>query len=176
MRPLEFIGRLPGGEPLQLTIAGGNCLFRYGDAAGVQLALRSHGSDAVTLRPTQPLPFESAQPQIAALLHALFEACPGLAEVQLDAPEWSDHVESLARTGLIEPANASCEAAVCRRSLVRQLPRFWLMQPRDPFPLAYTVTGGKRHPVRPPIPDGAVYRRHVPELDCQLSFETVDPA
>ncbi|MGY6217058.1 GNAT family N-acetyltransferase [Methylolobus aquaticus] len=175
MRSLEFVGRLPGGDSLQLTITGDDCQFRCGDAAGVQLLLRPLGSDAVALRLTQPPRFELVRSQVGLMLHALFEACPGLAEVRLDGPEWSGRLESLSQSGLIELPDASNAPAVARRALVRQLPRFWLTQPREPFPLAYTVTGGKRHPMRPPIPGGEVYRRHVPQLNSQLSFETVDP-
>jgi acetyl CoA:N6-hydroxylysine acetyl transferase len=43
-----------------------------------------------------------------------------------------------------------------------------------PYPADYVLTGGRRHPLRPPKPQGTVYRRHIPWLQAELSLRALD--
>ena len=49
----------------------------------------------------------------------------------------------------------------------------WLPGARPPFPALFTVTEGRRHPLRPETPAGTVYARAIPWLDRTLSFRTL---
>ncbi|SFJ74057.1 GNAT family N-acetyltransferase [Methylobacterium brachiatum] len=49
----------------------------------------------------------------------------------------------------------------------------WLPDPRSPFPELFTVTDGRRHPLRPGTPAGTVYARTIPWLGRRLSFRTM---
>src|SRR5256885_6278006 len=51
----------------------------------------------------------------------------------------------------------------------------WLPRPRPPYALHYTISEGRRHPVRLHKPRGEVYRRFIPWLGRTLSFRTVEP-
>lgn len=55
-----------------------------------------------------------------------------------------------------------------------QRPGPWLPAPRDPFPQWHVMTDGKRHPLRPPRPEGEVYRRQIPWLGRTLTLRTLD--
>lgn len=42
------------------------------------------------------------------------------------------------------------------------------------FPIHYVFTGERRHPMRPPKPEGIVYRRYIPWLNQTLIFRTIE--
>jgi RimJ/RimL family protein N-acetyltransferase len=46
---------------------------------------------------------------------------------------------------------------------------------RQVYPVRYVLSHGKRHPLRPPKPQGIVYRRYITWLGRTLAFRTVDP-
>jgi RimJ/RimL family protein N-acetyltransferase len=61
-------------------------------------------------------------------------------------------------------------------ALVWQLPDLWLTNARlSPFPRLRVTTGGRGHPLRPPKPRGAVYRRRIPWLDREIAFRVATP-
>lgn len=63
----------------------------------------------------------------------------------------------------------------CHRQTFWQHPALWLDAPASGhYPLRYAVQDGKRHPLRPPIAPGAVYRRVIPGLGSTFSLRTVD--
>lgn len=49
----------------------------------------------------------------------------------------------------------------------------WLPQARPAFPELFTVTAGRRHPLRPETPSGIVYARAIPWLGRTLTFRTL---
>ncbi len=46
---------------------------------------------------------------------------------------------------------------------------------RQVFPVSYVLSHGRRHPLRPPKPQGTVYQRYITWMGCTLTFRTVDP-
>ena len=63
----------------------------------------------------------------------------------------------------------------CARSSFWQHPLPWLTTSSAAgMPVRYTFSGDKRHPQRPPIPHGEVYRRELPGLNTTFSLRTVD--
>jgi len=110
-------------------------------------------------------------------LHALFDAEPSLLKIELALGTRPDLQEPLQYFGLADATAASSGSVLSLRAMLRQLPEFWLPQLRPhTFPLLQTMSEGKRHPLRAPVPAGEVYRRYVLQLNAQLSLRTVDPA
>ncbi|MDF3937101.1 GNAT family N-acetyltransferase [Pseudomonas citronellolis] len=65
--------------------------------------------------------------------------------------------------------------AQIERAAFWQLPQPWLRQPGVVgFPQLLRVDGGKRHPLRPPKPQGEVYRRFDARLGSWVSLRTLD--
>jgi len=61
------------------------------------------------------------------------------------------------------------------RTLFWQLPQPWLGQSLAAcYPRQMVISGGKRHPLRPPKPRGEVYRRFDARLGAWISLRTVD--
>jgi len=115
---------------------------------------------------------EAAASMLVLVLHILFDNKLALNEIQLSLGMRTDLLELLRYLGLAVVEN---EAVVSRRSLLRQLPELWLTKPRSyPFPLIQSMTEGKRHPLRPTVTVGEVYRHFLPELGEHISFRTVD--
>ncbi|MDI4664953.1 acetyltransferase [Xanthobacter autotrophicus] len=52
----------------------------------------------------------------------------------------------------------------------------WLPQARPVFAQRFALTQGRRHPVRPPKPEGIVYTRFIPWLGARFELRTLDLA
>jgi len=103
-----------------------------------------------------------------AALDAAFALHPDIPEIELVAGQAPGTILD----ALALPANAT---PCVSRQLLWQTPRLWLALPRTPMGLLYTLSDGYRHPIRPRKPQGTVYQRHIPWLDMELRFRTVDP-
>ena len=103
---------------------------------------------------------------------ALFAQHPTARELRIVFGQRRDLAESCARLGLVTGlANGS---GACLRAMFLQRAEPWLVGVSSAsFPLAYAMSEGRRHPRRPPLPPGTVYRRVVPALDTSVSFRTV---
>lgn len=84
----------------------------------------------------------------------------------------------LMREGLFDTAASkppATYALTCHRQTFWQHPALWLTAPASgQFSLRYQLADGKRHPLRPPILQGEVYRRFIPALNSTFSLRTVD--
>lgn len=106
-----------------------------------------------------------------AALESAFTCHPEHPCIDLVAP--LKRADELLRSGVIVADQN--ERLTVHADLLWQQARLWLPPPLPPtFPLRYTITQRKRHPLRPPKPRGTVYRRHIPWLDRTLSFRMVD--
>lgn len=109
--------------------------------------------------------------ELLAAIEAAFIKYPDHHHLSLEVP--FDHMDELVRCGLI--LRSGSEQLTVNIELFWQQPRIWLISPQpNAFPLTYMLNQGRRHPLRPPKPDGIVYQRHIPWLDRTLSFRTVD--
>jgi len=82
----------------------------------------------------------------------------------------------LCRLGVAVAKPETPATVTSHRGMLRQIPEWFMPQPRpQPYPLAYAMTDGKRHPRRAPVANGHVYRRYLPALNETLSFRTVEP-
>lgn len=75
-------------------------------------------------------------------------------------------------SGVLRPDGQTWTAS---RQALWQLPTLWSRGPLPAFALQYAMTEGRRHPLRPPKPQGTVYQRHIPWLDQTLSLRAIDP-
>ncbi|WAH56498.1 acetyltransferase [Pseudomonas silvicola] len=86
----------------------------------------------------------------------------------------------LVREGVFDTLQAATPSGVvlsCTRQTFWQHPALWLGTPASGHTaLRYQLQAGKRHPIRPPIPEGEVYRRFIPGLQSTFSLRTVDIA
>lgn len=113
---------------------------------------------------------------LVAAFHALFDSQPQLLEIVLSLAGYGELMAALVEIGAATRSGELSESIVSRRSMLRQMVELYLSQPRAcAFPLHYSITDGKRHPLRAPVTVDEVYRRHLPEQNLTLSFRTVDP-
>lgn len=80
---------------------------------------------------------------------------------------------ALRETAVCLPFAGDDAPRVCR-DMLWQAPELWLPQVRQPRPLRYTLTQGRRHPVRADKLGGTVYQRFIPWLGKTFSFRGLD--
>lgn len=154
------------------------------DVAPNSLSVRSAGGEIGTFRlehePTtliyvaEPAVSPKAETQniLLAAIEALFARDPDLKNLRLQI----DGVPGL-RANLVAAGIAidNGEDLLVASEMFRQLPAPWLAKPAGAaFPQIHVMTDGKRHPLRPQKPKGAVYARFIPWLDQVLSFRALD--
>jgi RimJ/RimL family protein N-acetyltransferase len=65
---------------------------------------------------------------------------------------------------------------IAHAELFWQQARLWKpANRRQLFPKQYVISNGRRYPLRPPKPEGIVYRRYITWLGRTLTFRAVDP-
>lgn len=115
---------------------------------------------------------------LLAALYCLFDDAPDMRIIELDLSAYPDLAGMLWRRGLAYPAQrGDCAGRLeCRRALLWQTPELWMTGQPSCYPLHYTVTDGKRHPLRPLTPPGTLYQRYIGALGKTVSFRTIDAA
>ncbi|BBL77213.1 GNAT family N-acetyltransferase [Methylomagnum ishizawai] len=176
MNPISFSHVFPAGPRIDLRLEAGAVRVRF-DGEPVlsgRLQTPEGGAPAVACLDWPEVQVEPFW--LGAALAGLFEAMPGLDRVEWAADGPHALVEALCRHGFALKPETPGAAIACPRGWVRQRAELWLAQPRETvFPLRYAMSGGKRHPLRPPIQPGEVYRRPIPALGSLLSLRTLDP-
>lgn len=108
---------------------------------------------------------------LAAVAEALLGWEAGLGKVRLDLRGDGALAELLLRSGL---AVADGDGLSLLPAMVMQRRENWLSAPAiEPYPVDPVLTDARRHPRRPPKPQGLVYARHIPWLDRVLSFRAL---
>ena len=167
----------PSAESDAHTFLAGNGSAATISRSDSELRVVSSGTVLMNLalRPADKLKLLSApaDPQLAVrALSAAFEAVlgwyPGLDRIGIDVGPNEYLADELRRHGL---AVSTETGLAVLPELAMQLPHNWLADPdRPPFPPFYEMSGGKRHPRRPPKPEGLVYARFIPWLAQVISF------
>lgn len=116
-----------------------------------------------------------------SVIDRAFELRSSLQTLVIELDVEADLAGRLARLGVIGDATRRDHRDRlrfdCTRGAFFQRPEPWLLGPASAgYPLRYTVSQGKRHPVRPPIPSGVVYRRRVAAIDAVVTLRTVSIA
>lgn len=108
---------------------------------------------------------------LPAALEAVFSLRPGLPALRLAAG--LPATASLLAAGVAVPSDPAF--VTVSRDLFWQWEALWCVSPRPPAPIQYVFSKeGRRHPRRPPKPQGTVYRRHIPWLDATFSLRALD--
>ncbi|MCE8024892.1 GNAT family N-acetyltransferase [Billgrantia aerodenitrificans] len=118
-------------------------------------------------------PTSSAPPHAATLaaIETAFALHPDSQTLQLQVPEAM--YPSLRHTGIV--VDDSEGVPWVPAELFWQQPDLWLPSPKSlPYPQQPISSDGRRHPRRPPKPEGTVYRRYIPWLKATLSFRVLD--
>lgn len=103
-------------------------------------------------------------------LAQLFCRQGALQTVSLQLAVDADFARQAVRSGVASQWLAD-GSLLCSRAAFWQHSRLWLTQPSSAgMPLEYVMSGEKRHPRRPPQPEGVVYRRYLPQLDSVFSL------
>lgn len=155
------LGVEPRGETLVLRLDGGSVLrLRH---------LPAEGGRELILPDGAPEPSDEAVWAACCWFFTHDPACRRLIWRGLPAAPPAGLLES----GLIMRDGDGLP--VSDRAAFWQLPRPWMRARRSAgFPQAWTATGDKLHPRRPPKPSGEVYRRFDARLGSWISFRTVD--
>ncbi len=123
--------------------------------------------------------FEAGWPPEALLplLAHVFARRPKVEAAQITLPASQDWAREAIRAGVIqavEPGEGGLRLTA-RRGAFWQHPDLWLTgRASGRTPLAYVMSGDKRHPKRPVKPVGEVYRRHMPRFKADFSIRAVD--
>lgn len=177
MTSTDLTQTLPNGRHITLQLNENEVVLYVDLRPSVKLRLDDYQAHIITLQVLEMslTDSESAASLLGLVLHALFDSRPLLREIELMLGARCDLSEPLLYLGLAIVSPKSLGAFVSRRAMLRQIADLYLPQARPhPFPLAYTMTEGKRHPLRPQVTAGEVYRRYLPEAAMTLTFRTVD--
>lgn len=168
----EALLAYPNGQRLRISIDGQRRTIEIADDLRRSPWVVDEDADGLTLEWGGSCCDEADDAHLLAALEAASTRWPGHASLTL-AMSPADGA-ALVRSGLIQ-LNPGAWPTVSREALWQQ-PRLWLPAPRDAYPLRYTLTGGHRHPRRPPKHAGTLYQRYIPWLAKTLSFRSVDMA
>lgn len=170
--------------PLSATLlnAGDGAPMRV-ELRGQALAATSGGVDRVALRlDDADLELDAATGDVRAderALSAVFEALfgwqPELAHIGLriasHVPAAAALAQNCLRSGLVRQGPDGL--SVHPETFMQRRPNWMVGADLPPYPLDYAMSEGRRHPRRPPKPDGMVYVRYIPWLDRSMSFRVL---
>jgi RimJ/RimL family protein N-acetyltransferase len=109
---------------------------------------------------------------ISALSESLFGWFPQLDRIILKFTNGRSSPRELVAHGLVVERD---HQQTLLPELAMQQRDNWLADAaRPPMPLLYVMTDGKRHPQRPPKPEGVVYSRFIPWLSQRISFRVAN--
>lgn len=178
MNSIASIQTLPNGKQLALQQNGDEVSLAVDGQTSVslQLVTRLDSRMALQLSEIAMTGTASAASLLGLALHALFGSSPALRDITVSLGARADLSQALLDLGLAIANQESAGSVISQRGMLRQIPKLYLPQLRPYlYPLSYSMTDGKRHPLRAPIACGAVYSRYLPELAATLSFRTVEP-
>lgn len=177
MNLITLIETLPNGRQITLQQNENDLSLIVDGSVAVKLQLTACLDNIMALHvPELALgDTDAANSLLKMALHALFDSRPLLRHIEISLGNQVDVHPLLLGLGLAIVNSGCNQTIVSHRGMLRQIPELYLPHPRpQPFPLHYTMTDGKRHPLRAPVAVGEVYRRYLPEQDLTLSFRSVD--
>lgn len=123
--------------------------------------------------------FEAGLPPeiLLPLLAHVFARRPKVEAAQITLPASDDWAREAIRAGVVQAAvpGEGGWQLTAQSGAFWQHPGLWLRgRPSGQTPLAYVMSGDKRHPTRPQKPVGEVYRRHMPRFRADFSLRTID--
>lgn len=168
-------------DTYRLAFAGGLFALRdgaeirvaQGDGIGAQL-LRAQLGDDGALRLVaynhRAAPADQRRALLAALA-AAFSDSARHAAIRLDPAAWpAVALDALRASGVL------ADGGRCLRDGWAQQADLWRVDPPLPCATLPTITDGRRHPRRPPAPNGDVYARDLPALGVRFTLRGWQPA
>jgi RimJ/RimL family protein N-acetyltransferase len=152
-----------GEGRLVSTWQDGQLTVRAGDAEVASFVADPGDVPRLRLATTSLTGAELADAATAALEALTTMWGPKGIDVQL---EEADGEAVLRRRGLLLGGGVAGgqRGGRCHADLLWQYAPLWMAQTGPAYPMRYTMTGEKRHPLRPPKPHGLVYARYIPWL------------
>lgn len=161
-----FLSFAASGAPVTTQRENGGLTVR--DAGGAALLALQLPADASWLASAGPAHGSAALRPLCAAIEATFGWHPGLEQLTLDLAGDTGLADLLRRRGIATDAGG---VLTVLPDMVMQQADLWLGRADLPaFPQRHVMTDGKRHPQRPPKPDGVVYARYIPWLQQTVSF------
>jgi len=173
-----FTQTLPNGRHVVMRQSGSElaCAVDGHGSARLQIASGSDDAMALQLSDVGLADSDAAASVLGMALNALFESRPRLRRIAVGLGARTDLCTPLRNLGIAVPTQDGPASVLSRRGMLRQMPEWFMPQPHvHPFPLIYTMTDGKRHPLRPGTASGEVYRRYDPQLATTIAFKTAEP-
>lgn len=133
---------------------------------GVALPLTDAGGGRLGLSATLDLTVAQALAAFETL-----SAEGGEVAIRLDGAEWQSLLPQLSAMGVAMAVGAEHWALPVA---FWQVPDRWIMHPTPPWPSLWQSGPNGRHPVRPPKPVGALYRRYIPWLGQYIELRAAD--
>ncbi|MDO9103963.1 MAG: GNAT family N-acetyltransferase [Methylovulum sp.] len=174
---MALIQTLPNGRQIALQQNENKVSLVVDGHAAVKLQLTTCLDSVMALHLSDMALTDSdaAASLLGLALHALFDSRLLLRCIEISFGNRGDLRQPLLSFGLAVVNADLGETLISRRGMLRQIPELYLPQSRPhAFPHNYTMTNGKRHPLRGPVAVGEVYRRYLPDLAATISFRTVD--
>ncbi len=167
----EFVAFSACGRPLRIVGRDGAVTVGGARRAGVDFAWPDGGDTLRLVSAPPPDPAEFRDAALAAL-EAVFAWSPDQELIVVEAPEREAWLEPLVARGVLTRAD---NRLLARADALMQQPALWLARGEEPpFPERFVLSGGRRHPLRRPKPEGVTYARFIPWLGEILTFRTVD--
>ncbi|GJE18984.1 GNAT family N-acetyltransferase [Methylobacterium marchantiae] len=158
------------GRPVEVFRDGDRLSVVSDGRVGLRLRLQErngHGLHLSFEEPARPDPAE-ALAGVTAAFEMVSATHPEAERIGLDPASFATLAEDLTARGL---AMREGDALAVDPTMLWQRPEPWLasLVSRD-FPARPVMSGGKRHPQRPPKPTGAIYSRFIPWLGEAVAF------
>ncbi|MEE7490739.1 GNAT family N-acetyltransferase [Methylobacterium oryzae] len=158
-----------GAHPARIHDDGAQAAAQAAAQVVAQVPLTLGGTrDAPVIRLAEPVEPAAAAEAILARAEALTAEDTQVLRIGVAADPAT--YGRLLDLGAARPAGDGVEILP---GLLWQCAARWLPAARPPFPELFTVTAGRRHPLRPRTPAGTVYARAIPWLGRRLSFRTM---
>lgn len=129
------------------------------------LSLHDHGGGRLDLTAPPGL----TETQALQAFEALTAEGPEVA-LRLVGPGWEALLPGLRAKGVVMQGP---DGALVLPAALWQVPDLWLQHPAPAFPTIWQSGPHGRFPRRPPKPQGALYRRHIPWLGQTLTFRAL---
>ncbi|WP_225770540.1 GNAT family N-acetyltransferase [Inquilinus sp. Marseille-Q2685] len=144
---------------------------------GDSLTVRQAGAAPLTLRLTEGRlsvtgagSGDAALRGVCAAIEAAFGWHPGWERLTLDLGDGATELADVLRRRGVAVETADAPLTVLPELFMQQAD-LWHGRPDLPaFPQRHVMTDGKRHPQRPPKPQGIVYARWIPWLEQTIAF------
>ncbi|WP_432721076.1 GNAT family N-acetyltransferase [Jeongeupia wiesaeckerbachi] len=174
-QPTTFTLEPKQGPRIQATLQDDLLQVNLDGHVVLRLALRERSPKAL-VAVLQRLENQDARPLRWALLgalHLVFTADLQIQQLSVDFSEAPQALAALLRSGIGRRGEDT--SAICSRELFLQQADLWLIgEPSSAYPLAYTLSNGRRHPQRPPRNEDTVYQRFIPALGKTFSLRTLN--